>query len=94
MKLYTLFISYSFGGHYCGVYPSLKILRDVIKEMVEEMENKMSEVPSIKTIKDVLAKKDDFWHEFTDSTWIHVQEVSEQNVERIISLIKTKKEGI
>lgn len=94
MKLYTLFISYSFGGHYCGVYPSLKILRDVIKEMVEEMENKMSEVPSIKTIKDVLVKKDDFWHEFTDSTWIHVQEVSEQNVERIISLIKTKKEGI
>lgn len=85
MKLYTLFISYSFGGHYCGVYPSLKILRDVIKEMMKDMEIKMSESPSIKHIQDALAVKDDFWHEFSDSTWIHVQETSEQNNERIFA---------
>lgn len=82
MRLWTLFISYSFGGHYCGVYPSLEYVRQVIKEMAEDMEL-TDELPTLRRIKSSIEKKDDFWHEFLDSTWIHVQEVSEQLVEQI-----------
>jgi hypothetical protein len=90
MTLYTLFISYRHGGHYCGVYPTLEIAHDVIKEMMRDMEIDKSETPKIGNIRDALVKKDDFWHEFTDSTWIHVQEVSEQNTERIVNFIGQK----
>lgn len=85
-KLYTLFISYKSGGHYCGVYPTLKIARDVIKEMLSDCEIK-DKCPTIKDISEKIDKGDDFWYGFNDGTcdftWVHVQEVGEQNVERI-----------
>jgi hypothetical protein len=63
----------------------LEILHDVIKEMTEEEETDISEIPDIEDIQSILKEKDDFWYEFTNSTWIHIQEVSEQNIERIVN---------
>lgn len=80
LRLFTLFISYSFGGHYCGVYPSLEHVHGVIEEMVEDMEIDKSEVPAIKEIRKFIDNNNDFWYEFSDTTWIHVQELSEQLV--------------
>jgi len=82
MRLFTLFISYSFGGHYCGVYPSLEDVSKVIEEMMADMEID-DEVTDLKEIAEKLNENDDFWHEFSDRTWIHVQEVSEQLVNQI-----------
>lgn len=83
MELYTLFISYRHGGHYCGVYPLLSHLRDVIKEMASDMEIPGKEVPSLELIKLKLQKGDDMWHEFSDTTWVHIQETSKPLVEEI-----------
>jgi hypothetical protein len=83
LRLFTLFISYRFGGHYCGVYPSLEHLYGVIEEMVEDMEIDKKEIPDIRSIESALEGNDDYWHEFSDSTWIHVQETSEQLVKLI-----------
>lgn len=76
MKLWTLFISYRFGGHYCGVYTSIETARQVIEEMAVDMEIE-DNLPSITDIESSLLEKDDFWYEFSDGTWIHIQEVSE-----------------
>ena len=84
MKLYTLFISYSSSGHYCSVYPSLEHVHDVIEEMMCDMKIPKKEIPLLNLIEAYLESHDDFWYEFSDSTWIHVNEVSEQ----LVSVIK------
>jgi hypothetical protein len=69
------------------VYPTLEIAHDVIKEMMADTEIDKSEKPKIKNIRDAIAQKGDFWCDFSDSTWVHVQEVSEQNVDRIVECV-------
>lgn len=93
LKLYALSISYRFGDHYIGVYPSLEHLHGVIKEMVADMEINISEVPSLKSIKDRLSEKDSFWVDFSDSTWITVQKVSECLVAKIKEEVKKEIEN-
>lgn len=85
LKLYSLFISYRFGGHYCGVYTSLETTHQVIKEMARDVEID-EDIPNMATIKEHLIKNNDFFHKFNDSTWIHVQEVSPFLVEKIVNL--------
>lgn len=87
-SLFTLFISYRHGNHYCGVYPSLEYLRDVVKEMARDMEIRLREVPSLKKMTESLKAKDDFWHEFSDSTWISISEVAEGNIKVIAPLFR------
>lgn len=76
-KLWSLFISYRFGGYYCGVYPSIRDVKEVVREMSADMEISDDELEIM------IAEKDDYWHEFSDGTWIHVQEISEQLVNHI-----------
>lgn len=83
MKLFTLFISYRFGGHYCGVYVSLEYLHDVIKEMAGDTDIRRSEVPKLAEIRERMEQFDDYYWEFSDSTWIQIQETSEQLVDII-----------
>lgn len=85
LRLFSLFISYRSGGHYCGVYPSLEYLYEVIKEMVQDMEIDESETPPLNDLKEALERNDDYWHEFSDTTWIQVQETSPQLVELIVN---------
>lgn len=89
MKLFTLFISYSYGLHYCGVYTSLECLHGVIQEMAKDCDIPKREVPKLSLIKEILGDlgADDFWHEFGDGSWIHVQETSEQLVKEIQSAV-------
>lgn len=87
-SLFTLFISYRYGNHYCGVYPSLEVLRDVVKEMARDMDIRLSEVPPLKKMSKALKEKDDFWHEFSDSTWISISEVAEGNIKMIAPLFR------
>ena len=35
-----------------------------------------------------LKEKDDFWHEFSDSTWISISEVAEGNIKMIAPLFR------
>lgn len=81
MKLYSLFISYSRGGHYCGVYTSLE---DVV-EVIQEAAGILIVVNNITldVLKGVLEEFDEYWEEFTDSTWIHIQKITPELVERI-----------
>lgn len=83
MRLWTLFMSYRHGFHYCGVYPSLEHLRQVIEEMTEDMEIDENELPNTEEIEKRLTEKDDFYKEFSDTTWIHINEVSDQLVKII-----------
>ena len=64
MRLYTLFISYSSGSHYCGVYTSLKCLHGVVCEMAKDCDIPPREIPKLSLIKETLGTSDDFWHEF------------------------------
>lgn len=88
MKLYTIFISYKSGNHYCGVHTSLKHIREAIIELVDDIEIDRSEVPALSRISSHLETNDDFWMEFSDSTWIHIQEVSPQLTEIISKKVK------
>jgi len=51
--------------------------------MASDMEIPMKEVPSLELIKSKLRKGDDMWHEFSDTTWIHIQETSKPLIEKI-----------
>lgn len=86
MRLFTLFISYANGGHYCGVYPSLEYLHGPIHEMAEDERIDKSEIPDLKDIQASVTgnNSEDFWHVFSNGAWIHVQETSEQLVEVIL----------
>lgn len=80
--MYTLFISYKSGGHYCGVYPTLEYTHKVILEMAHEMEFiESTHIPSVEEITKALEQKDEFYFAFDDGvvdrTWIHVQEQPE-----------------
>ena len=85
MRLFTLFISYRTRGDYCGVYPTLEYLYDVIHEMAEGEEIAESEIPKLETVryKTTNSEFEDFWHEFPDGTWIQVQETGEQLIKAI-----------
>lgn len=87
MRLFTLFISYVTGGHYCGVYPSLEYLHGVIHEMAEDEKIDKSEIPDLNIIQANVTSNnsEDFWHVFSNGTWIHVQETSEQLVGAILN---------
>lgn len=83
MKAYSLFISYNEGGHYCAIHPTLGDIKQAIKELLESIDVK-DPVPAIKQIKTGLGgRTEDFWHKFTDGTWIHVQELNPVLVERV-----------
>jgi len=85
MRLFTLFISYRSGGNYCGVYPQLGHLYDVIKEMARDEDIDHSEIPSIDKVRQaVKGTLGDFQHQFQNGIWIHVQETTEQLVEVIL----------
>ena len=80
MRLFTLFISYRAGVHYCGVYPTLEYLYDVIHEMAGDEEIDKGEIPELETIRHKMtdSHSEDFCHEFSNGTWIQVQETSKQ----------------
>jgi hypothetical protein len=83
-RLWTLFISYYFGGHYCGVYPSIEDVKAVVGEMAQDMEIPKKELMEVEIPgEESWDFIDDFFHEFNDGTWIHVQEVSPPLVENI-----------
>lgn len=85
MRLFTLFISYHGGTHYCGVYPRLESLYDVIREMAADEDIDYIEIPEIGEIRqDVEGTLDYFEHQFQNGTWIHIQETSEQLVKVIL----------
>lgn len=86
MRLFTLFISRgTVSYYYCGVYPTLKHLYDVIHEMAESEGINKDEIPKLEKIRHEVIDGDtkDYWHEFSDGTWIHIQETSEQLVQAI-----------
>ena len=85
MRLFTLFISYRSGMHYCGVYTTLEYLYNVILEMTEESDEiDSSEIPKLSEIyTGINGYSEDFFCEFSDGTWIHIQETSERLVEII-----------
>lgn len=90
MRLFTLFVSYGDGGYYCGVYPTPEHLHNVIREIMDDMVININEIPSIETIKQkVSGTLDNFCYEFSDKTWIHVQETSEQLTQVIKDTYKT-----
>jgi len=76
-KMTALFISYRFGNHYIGVYPSVKYTYEVVKEMMEDMDIKDDFIP-IKELEDWLNDADSYWYEFSDGTWITIQPVAEE----------------
>lgn len=78
--MYTFFISYRWGTHYCAIYPDLKSVRQAIKYLLEYIESS-DRVPTIRSMKAAIKSHDDFWTEFSDGTWIHVQPLSEFSVE-------------
>ncbi|MEM7827730.1 MAG: hypothetical protein QW561_00165 [Candidatus Aenigmatarchaeota archaeon] len=83
MRAYSLFISYRWGGHYCAIHPTLGDIKQAIRELLECIELD-DPVPSIKQIMAKLKGcTEDFWHEFSDGTWIHVQELNPVLVERV-----------
>ena len=86
MRLFTLFINDGSGNHYCGVYPTLEYLYDVIREFMAENEISKDEIPELEKIRHAVVdgNSEDFWHEYSDGTWIHVQETSEGLVEVIL----------
>lgn len=88
--LFALFVSYKYGNHYIGVYPSLEILYDVIHEMMADMGIPKKEMVRIGVVRDNLEKGDDFHCEFSDTTWLTVQKVSEQLTEGIVDNIIKK----
>jgi hypothetical protein len=77
--LYTLFISYAFGGHYCGVYPSVEDATNAIKELLQDL--KIDD--PVPNVMQHLSNHDDLWTDFSDGTWIHLQEVSPYLIQTI-----------
>jgi len=87
MRLFTLFINYKSGNHYCSVYPSLKTLYGVIRELAEDYRDEIDEddIPSQDQIRAGLdGHSDDFYYKFSNGTWIHVQETAEPLVDKIL----------
>lgn len=72
MKCYTLFISYAHGFY------------DVVKEMMEEMDIPRQQRPKTRNVRKSIERQDDYFHEFTDGTWIVVTKQSEELVRNII----------
>ena len=83
-ELWGLFISYKTGGHYIGVYLTLKHTLGVVRELLEETywcnektgRNNLVKlvVPEMKRIKETVNKAgywdkhDDYWHSLNDGT--------------------------
>ncbi len=88
VRLYVLFIEYTGGvSRYAGVYPSLKIARDVIAEMMTDEGINKKEMPSFDAIEEAIEGKEEFWQGFSDGTWVSVQEVADSLVEKIVKKV-------
>lgn len=84
MECYTLFISYAHGFYYNGVYENMKVILDVVKEMMIEMDIPKPQKPRARDVKRSIERQDDYFHEFTDGTWIVITKQSEELVRNII----------
>lgn len=87
MKLFTLFVAYDFGGHYNTVHTSLEGIVDVIHEIAKELPID-DELPKEEHIQKFLDEDEEYYREFSDGTWIHIQELSEKSTSEIIEKIK------
>jgi hypothetical protein len=93
MRLFTLFIKYQSGAHYYGVYPTLKYLYKVLGEMAGDGTLDAAEIPELSSIcNEINDKIHDFYHEFSNGTWIHVQEISRHLVGVIIEEYESQRE--
>ena len=85
MRLFTLFIKSQSGKRYCGVYPSLEDLYGGLRAMAGDGTLDAAEIPELSSIRNgVDIEIDDFYHEFSNGAWIHVQEISRHLVGVII----------
>ncbi|MCK4339655.1 MAG: hypothetical protein KAW87_06690 [Candidatus Cloacimonetes bacterium] len=71
-----LFISYRSGNHYIGIYPTIDITHVVVKELIEDLEL-LDKFITISQLRKQLDTRDDYWHEFSDGTWITIQPIAE-----------------
>lgn len=78
---YLLFIAYNSDLMHNAVYENINILYESINQLVEEENLKFSseKIPTKKKLINHLAKEDDYFFQFTNQTWFHIQELSERN---------------
>ncbi|WP_169704385.1 hypothetical protein [Candidatus Kuenenia stuttgartiensis] len=92
MRVFTLFIKYQSGAHYCGVYPTLEYLYDVLGEMADDGTLDTTEIPELSSIRNGINDEiDDFYHEFSNGAWIHVQETSKHLVGVMIAKYESQR---
>lgn len=78
---YLLFIHYNFGLKHNAVYENISILHESILQLLEEENIKLEKekIPSVSELEKHFQNEEDFYKQFSNGTWFHLQELSERN---------------
>lgn len=82
MRLYGLAVSTGDNTKFIGIYPTLSALRKALIDIANYSEGTIAiiEIPALTQLRHDLDMHEDFFHEFSDGTKIHVQEIEDKLV--------------
>lgn len=94
MRLYGLAINRGDNSKFIGVYPILSAAHKVLIEMADTSEGliAVTEIPTLTSMRFELNEHGDFFHEFSDGTKVHVQEIEDELVVKAVEYYHLERE--
>ncbi|PJB00162.1 MAG: hypothetical protein CO128_01320 [Ignavibacteriales bacterium CG_4_9_14_3_um_filter_30_11] len=76
-----MFISFNSGLKHNAVYENLAILHESILQLIDEenLKLEMEKIPSVSELEKHFQNEEDFYKQFSNGTWLHLQELSKRN---------------